>query len=88
MKNTKSIDENKENRNKLFKTIVYELLDGNIATNGYLGKKLKDIGVDYYVLNITLDANLDYLKSKVSTISHPIGKVNYILTVLRDQIYK
>lgn len=88
MRNNKPVDETKESRNKLFDTIVNELLDGNVATNGYLGKKLKDIGIEYDVLYITLELNMDYLKHKIPTISHPIGKVNYIFTVLKDQIYK
>lgn len=88
MRKIKQVDETKESRNKLFNTIVIELLDGNTATNGYLGKKLKDIGIDYDVLQITLDANMNYLKKKMSTMSHPIGKINYMFTVLKDQIYK
>lgn len=88
MRSVKQVDEVKESRNKLFNTIVNELLDGNTATNGYLGKKLKDIGIDYDVLQITLDANMDYLKKKMYAMSHPIGKINYMFTVLKDQIYK
>lgn len=88
MRNIKPLDETKESRNKLFKTIVNELLDGNVATNRYLGRKLKDIGIDYDVLQITLDANMEYLKKKISNFSHPIGKINYIFIVLKDQIYK
>lgn len=84
--NNKEVDINKENRNKVFTTIMNELLDNNTAIGGYLGKKLKGITIDYGILYIMLKENMGKLKFKIPNISNPIGKVNYIFTVLENQI--
>lgn len=65
-----------------------ELLDNNIALGGYLGKKLKDITIDYSILHIMLEENMDLFKRKIPVIPYPIGKVNYIFKVLEGQINK
>lgn len=78
---------NKENRNKVHKVIL-ELCGNNTSMGGYLGKKLKAITIDYGILYIMLEENMPQLKYKIPTISHPIGKINYIFTVLEAQINK
>lgn len=86
MRTNKTIDLNKDNRNKVFKTIMEQLLDNNANIGGYLGRKLKYITIDYGILYIMLEENMALFKRKVPTIPYPIGKVNYIFKVLDEQI--
>lgn len=86
MRIRKEVDVNKENRDKIFKIIMVELLNDDITIGGYLGKKLKEITLDYGILYNILDENLDYLKYKTSSMTHRIGKVNYIFKVLESHI--
>jgi hypothetical protein len=88
LKNEKPVDETKESRNKLFKMIVNEFLDGNTFAGAYLNKRIKDFGVDYDVMYIVLEQNMDYLKGKVLAIPYHKGRINYIFAALKDQIYK
>lgn len=86
MKISKPVDSNKDNRNKVFKTIMEQLLDNNTNIGGYLGRKLKYITIDYGILYIMLEENMELFKRKIPLISYPIGKVNYIFKVLEEQI--
>lgn len=82
----KEIDVNKQNRDKIFKTIMEQLLDNNSCIASYLGKRIKDITIDYGVLFIMLEENMTKFKLKVPTIPSPYGKINYIFKVLEEQI--
>jgi len=76
----------KEARAKIHIIIKTELLDNNSSTDGYLGKKLKNITIDYTVLLIMLNENMPKFKYRFETISSPYGRINYIFKVLEEQI--
>lgn len=76
----------KEIKSKIMKTIKDEFLNGSDKMDSYIGKKLKNITIDYFILNIMFEENMTKFRNKLQTISYPIGKVNYIFSVLEEQI--
>lgn len=76
----------KEARMKIHTIIKTELLNNNSSTDGYLGKKLKNISIDYTILLIMLNENMPKFKYKFETISSPYGRIGYIFKVLEEQI--
>jgi len=89
MRNNKIIKDElvqKEARMKVHTTIKTELLDNNSPADSFLGKKLKNITIDYTILQIMLDENMPTLKRRLSSIHNTYGKINYIFKVLEEQI--
>ena len=75
----------KECRNKLFKAILSEYLNNNIAASGYLGRKIKLSRVNVIDLFSIYESNKRSLE-KVKTFNNEnyIGAINYIFKVLES----
>jgi CRISPR/Cas system-associated protein Cas5 (RAMP superfamily) len=73
----------KESRKLLYRNIMNDLLNNNMAASGYLGKKIKISPVNVIDLYVLYETNKSSLE-KVKSFNNYFGQINYIFKVLEE----